>query len=237
MRRPSLLHAPTSKALRDPPLPPTSKRGEGEGEDVSPLFCRYQAATLLLLSPSREKQREGEEKGSSTWSYSPFNHLCILLATVDDNPFKLSPPFGLKRQQVGVKSLWHIVLISLSNYLLTSSCRTTRVVAWLARHGIGIARNPKYFKPISASHSDIKTGHESALARSCGGRPLLHRSNFEGPTEISITADIQERRGRRGKMSSSVLAANQALPWLLLSAVEGEATRRKRRKGGSSAAF
>nr|GMD66369.1 cytochrome P450 94A2 isoform X2 [Ipomoea batatas] len=66
MRRPSLLHAPASKALRDPPLPPTSKRGEGEGEDANPLFCRCQAATLLLLSPSREKQREGEEKGSSS---------------------------------------------------------------------------------------------------------------------------------------------------------------------------
>nr|GME03150.1 hypothetical protein Iba_scaffold489CG0300 [Ipomoea batatas]GME10090.1 hypothetical protein Iba_scaffold9503CG0010 [Ipomoea batatas]GME15214.1 hypothetical protein Iba_scaffold15968CG0010 [Ipomoea batatas] len=70
MRRPSQLHAPASKALRDPPLSPTSKRGEGEGEDASPLFCRCQAATLLLLSPSREKHREGEEKRELVAAFS-----------------------------------------------------------------------------------------------------------------------------------------------------------------------
>nr|GLL27107.1 hypothetical protein Itr_chr05CG11270 [Ipomoea trifida] len=71
MRRPSLLHDPASKALQDPLLLPTSKRGEGEGEDASPLSCRYLIIAFVVEGEAARRRGERELVTAFLANWSP----------------------------------------------------------------------------------------------------------------------------------------------------------------------
>nr|GMC71428.1 uncharacterized protein LOC109191245 [Ipomoea batatas] len=75
------------------------------------------------------------------------------------------------------------------------------------------------------SSSTGKQGMKSTVARHAEA-VTASRPSFEGPPRSSITADIQERRGRRGRCQSSALPLpNRYL--IVAFVVEGEAARRR----------